>query len=101
MTMINEMSPVTIKKPEPYIVDNLVETKICNLQLAQNVKAKGKFESEAKRLYAVIIGQCTEFMIAKLKSMPTFKDIHANKDALRLLRAIKGLVFRFDGEKNM
>jgi hypothetical protein len=98
MTMLNEMSPVTMKKPEPYIVDNLVET---NLQLAQNVKAKGKFESEAKRLYAVIIGQCTEFMIAKLKSMPTFKDIHANKDALRLLRSIKGLVFRFDGEKNM
>jgi hypothetical protein len=55
-----------------------------------------RFDSEYKKLYAVIIGQCTEYMIAKLKGIPSFKTIHTDKDSLALLKMIKGLVFRFD-----
>jgi hypothetical protein len=44
-------------------------------------------------LYAVLTVQ------AKLNGLAEFKAIHANKDALALLKAVKGLVFKFDGEK--
>jgi hypothetical protein len=38
-------------------------------------------------------------MVLKLKAMPTFKMMHAKRDALALLKGIKGLTFMFDGEK--
>jgi hypothetical protein len=38
-------------------------------------------------------------MMAKLNGISSFKTIHAEKDSLALLKMIKGLVFRFDGEK--
>jgi hypothetical protein len=31
--------------------------------------------------------------------MAEFKTIHTNKDALALLKAVKGVVFKFDDEK--
>jgi hypothetical protein len=99
MTLIDNLTPVSVKKPEPYAGTDPIEIKIYDLQIAQYVKNQGKFDSESKKLYAVIIGQCTEYMMAKLNAMPVFKTIHADKDVLGLLKAIKGLVFRFDGEK--
>jgi hypothetical protein len=60
---------------------------------------QGQFDSECKKLYAVIIGQCTEYMMAKLNGIPSFKTIHTEKDSLALLKVIKGLIFRFNGKK--
>jgi hypothetical protein len=38
-------------------------------------------------------------MTAKLKAMPIFKEMHHEKDPIKLLKAIKGLTFRFDSNK--
>jgi hypothetical protein len=38
-------------------------------------------------------------MTAKLKAMPTFKEMHSEKDPIKLLKAIKGLTFRLDNKK--
>ena len=99
MTMIDEMIEVNIKKPELYMGDDVIEMKIHELKIAQYVKSQSKLESECKKFYAVILGQCTEYMIAKMKATPGFKDMHMNKDSLMLLKTIKGLTFQFDGEK--
>jgi hypothetical protein len=88
-----------MKKPELYTGTDTIEEKTYELRIAQYVKNQAKFESEYKKLYAVITGQCTEYMLAKLNGLAEFKTIHANKDALALLKAVKGLVFKFDGEK--
>jgi hypothetical protein len=34
-----------------------------------------------------------------LKALPTFKELHTDKNPVKLLKAIKGLTFKFDGEK--
>jgi hypothetical protein len=54
------------------------------------MKRQAKFESETKMLYAFITGQCIEYMMAKLNGLPEFKTIHANKDALAVLKEVKG-----------
>jgi hypothetical protein len=99
MTMIDELVPVSIPRPEPYTGDDPGDLKIYELQIGQYVKMQGRLESKIKKLYAVIIGQCTELMMTKLKAIDAFMDIHRNKDTLELLEAIKGLAFKFDGEK--
>jgi hypothetical protein len=101
MTMIDGLTPVSIKKPELYTGSDPMDLKIQELEIGQYVKTKARFEMEVKKLYAVIIGQCTEMMMTKLKAMPTFNDIHNNKNTLELLKAIKGLAFKFDGEKEL
>jgi hypothetical protein len=42
-----------------------------------------------------------KLILAKLKAINTFNDIHMNKDTVELLKAIKGLTFKFDGEMNL
>jgi cell division protein FtsB len=45
------------------------EQKIYELELAQYVRDKAKLEAEIKKLNSVVIGQCTKFMIEKLKEL--------------------------------
>ena len=75
MTMIDEMSDSEMNRP---------------IQ---------KLENEWKKLYTVILGQCTSYMTAKLKDIPTFNEVHYEKDRVNILKAIQGLTFRFDSEK--
>jgi hypothetical protein len=99
MTMIDELVPVRMKKPEPYTGTDSIKQKIYGFRIAQYVKSQAKFEIEMKKLYAIITGQCAEYLLAKLNGLAEFKNIHANKDALALLKEVKGLVFKFDGKK--
>jgi hypothetical protein len=72
---------------------------IYELRIAQYIHNQQKLESECKRLYTVILGQCTNYMLAKLKALPTVKEMHTEKDPVKLLKSIKGLTFKFDSEK--
>ena len=37
--------------------------------------------------------------MAKLKATASFKEMHLDRDTIRIIKSIKGLTFRFDGEK--
>jgi hypothetical protein len=65
MTMIDELVPVSMKNPEPYKGTYSIKEKIYELQIAQYIKSQAKFESDTKKFYAVITGQCTEYMLEK------------------------------------
>jgi hypothetical protein len=93
MTMIDELIDHEIKKPDPYTGDNPIETKIYELRIAQYISNQQKFENECKKLYTIILGQCTNYMTAKLKALSNFKDMHTDKNPVMLLKAIKGLMF--------
>ena len=97
--LIDNMTEVEIAEPTAYTGTDAGKIKIYELRLAQYVKNQDKLEAETRKLYSVILGQCTEYMTSKLKAMPTFKMMHAKRDALALLKGIKGLTFMFDGEK--
>jgi hypothetical protein len=97
--LIDDMMEVEIAEPTAYTGTDAGKIKIYELRLAQYVKNQDKLETETRKLYSVILGQCTEYMISKLKAMPTFKMMHTKRDALALLKGIKGLTFMFDGKK--
>jgi hypothetical protein len=70
---------VNVKKPQQFTGNGLIKTKMHNLQIEQYVTIQLKFESECKGLYAVNIYQLTECTMTKLKTTPTFKEIHSKK----------------------
>jgi hypothetical protein len=99
MTMIDELTDPKMMRPAPYAGSDPIEMKIYELWIAQYIHNQQKLENECKKLYAVILGQCTNYMSAKLKALPTFKEVHTEKDPVKFLKSIKGLTFKFDSER--
>ena len=58
-----------------------------------------QLESNLKATYAVIWGQCSEAMKAKLKSLPDFSARDAASDCIWILKEIKGIMLRFEGQR--
>jgi hypothetical protein len=99
MTIVDKLSEWKLTKPEVYEGNDPFEIKIYELKITQYVNNLQKLENECKKLYTIILGQCTSYMTAKLKELPKFKKLHADKNPVKLLKAIKGLTFKFDNEK--
>jgi hypothetical protein len=52
-----------------------------------------------EKLYLLILGQCTEHMVAKLESLSDFKKIDRDLDVIKLIKAITLLSYQFEGKK--
>jgi hypothetical protein len=50
-------------------------------------------------VYSLIIGQCTEYRLAKLKGLPEYNTFNDGVDLIKLLKAIKGLTYHFEGQR--
>ena len=55
--------------------------------------------SNLKTAYAVIWGQCSEAMKAKLTSLDDFETKNHEKDCVWILKEIKGIMYRFEGQR--
>ena len=50
-------------------------------------------------MFSVILGQCTDAMIARPKGQDIFEEVEAELDALCLLKMIRGIAFNFESQK--
>jgi hypothetical protein len=50
-------------------------------------------------VYSLIFGQCTEYMVAKLKGLPDYNSFNDSVDLIKMLKAIKGLTYHFEGQR--
>jgi hypothetical protein len=46
-----------------------------------------------------MLGQCTDVIIARLKGLKTYEKMNESSDLLGLMKAIKGLIYKFDGQR--
>jgi len=56
-------------------------------------------KSNLKTIFAVIYGQCSESMKAKLKSLDEFEEKDRDCDCVWILTAIKGITYHFEGQR--
>jgi hypothetical protein len=63
------------------------------------VKRKEALEQNLQRIFALVMGQCTENMRSQLLDLSTFDDIDKNLDGLKHLNAIRGIVYQFQSQK--
>jgi hypothetical protein len=89
MTMVDKLSEWKLTKPEVYEGNDPFKIKIYELKITQYVNNLHKLENECKKLYTIILGQRTSHITAKLKALPTIKKLHADKNLVNLLKAIR------------
>ena len=65
-------------------------------QIDEYSKRKAIYQENKGKIYSVMIGQCTDAMIAKLKGDSNFDLIKHNSDMLGLLGAIKNVDFKVE-----
>lgn len=75
------------------------ETRIWEKRIDEYVKREEAYKQNLKTLYAVIWGQCTEALRAKLQAKDTHKAIAMAGNAIELLKNIKDTAFSFQGQK--
>jgi hypothetical protein len=68
-------------------------------QVANYVTRLEQVEHNLKATFAVIWGQCSESMRAKLKTLPVFEDSDSKCDCIWLLKSIRGIMLRFEGQR--
>ena len=68
-------------------------------QIDEYRKRKATYKEKKGKIYSVIIGQCTDAMIAKLKGDSNFGLIEHNYDMLGLLGMIKKVAFKVETQQ--
>ena len=63
------------------------------------MKRKMMLETNMRKAYSLVWGQCSDVMREKLEALSTFKKIHEDYDVLSLLKEIKTINFKFEDQK--
>jgi hypothetical protein len=63
------------------------------------VKRYNRLASNCQSAYSLILGQCSDMMVASLQSLKQFKAMHQFFDLLELMKSIKWLFYKFDGQR--
>jgi hypothetical protein len=88
LTVCNIEMPMdlpTVPTPTP------LENKIWEEKVKKYVERESCLAENVKMLFAIVIGQCTEIMIAKLEAISDYSTIVEEGDGVALLKAIKDM----------
>lgn len=100
-----DMSFPKIELPNNPSANNRTATKAEELiyveELKEYVKRSRSLKGNLAAMHAVIWGQCSEAMKAKVKSMENFKMKAKENDCFRLLKEVKAVTLQFDQKPNI
>jgi hypothetical protein len=94
-----EKKYVPIKPADVGTTATATDKRIWGKEIDEYVRRKAKLTANYEKLYSLILGQCTEHMVSKLESLDDFKEIERALDVIKLMKAIKGVSYQFEGQK--
>ena len=92
---------VTIKKPVKPTNGDETDLEIWRAKIKNYVIKESNYEMALQRAYGLILGQCTQNMLANLKALNEFEQFDEDADMLALLKGVKSLVFNFEVTKSL
>jgi hypothetical protein len=95
----NEKKYVPTKPADVGTTATTTDKRIWEKEIDAYVRRKAKLTANCEKLYSLILGQCTEHMVSKLESLNDFKEIERALDVIKLMKAIKGVSYQFEGQK--
>lgn len=103
MSIAKELTAPKVKKPAQIDQNetDLLTLAVWKKQVANYVEKLEQVEQNTKALFAIIWGQCSESMKAKLKSLPGYSDMNDDSNCVELLKAIRGVMLRFEGQRKI
>ena len=98
---IETLTLPTIPLPKGPVVDPMPSllAVIFSEQVKEYVKQTSRLQENIKRLWALVWGQCSDTIQTRLQALDTYEDMHAASDGLRLLVAIKDLMYNVQEQK--
>jgi hypothetical protein len=76
-----------------------IQTRIWEKKVDEYVKRETNLQENRKTLYSLVWGQCTYVIRARLEALETHRNMSDIADSIKLLKAIKALVFDFQSQK--
>ena len=98
---IKTLTLPTIPLPTAPVADPMppLLAAIFSEQVKEYVKQNSRLQENIKRLWALVWGQCSDTIRTRLQALDTYEDIHTASDGLRLLVAIKDLMYNVQEQK--
>ena len=85
---------------DPAASASTIEEEIWRIEITEYIKTKNKLAAQLKKVYALIWGQCSDYMRARVKTMPLYLTFSGDQDPLELLGSIKSLTYEYDVKEN-
>ena len=104
MCITEELKAPEVTKPKSLTqaeIDDSLTFALWKEEVSEYSKRRGVIQQNVKALFAVIWGQCSESMRDKIKSMDEYKAKLTEGDCIWLLRNIKGIMMRFEGQRSL
>jgi hypothetical protein len=90
-------APFVVPRPKKPADDaDAIDTRIFKKEVDEYVKCKAKHTENSRKLFSLILGQCTEYLRSKLKVLPEYLVMKENFNLLNLIKAIKGITYKFE-----
>jgi hypothetical protein len=64
------------------------------------IKRDTKLKENCQAAYSLVLGQCTEYMRAKLEVVGGYNNMDSISDLIELIKMIKGLIYQFEGQQS-
>ena len=101
LLFVDPIALPTLNEPaDPDPNANQTQTLIWNEEVKEYVKRARQLRGNLATLYAVMWGQCSEAMRAKLKSLNEYGDRMNDNDCAWLLQQIRAVTLQFDSTRN-
>ena len=79
--------------------DTVLVKMILNRNIDIYVKRYGILDENLQKAYSLIHGQCTELLKSKLNTSANWETVSFQYNMLRLLEAIKTIMYKFEDQK--
>ena len=93
------MLPVLNMPSDPPVITSRIVTRIWGKEVDEYAKRKMYLQENVKTLYSLVLGQCTDVVLAKLEASDTYNEMSEEADSMKLLKEIRALVYNFQSQK--
>ena len=93
-------SQPTIEKPELVDKTDTAEVELYKLELREYMDEKRKSAKDTKKMYAVILGQCTEALLSKIKANDDFEEMNDAANTVWLIGEIRKITYLADKKED-
>jgi hypothetical protein len=91
--------PILEMPSDPPAIASRTVTQIWEKEVDKYVKRKMYLQENLKTLYSLVLGQCTDVVLAKLEARDTYNEMSEEADSIKLLKEIRALVYNFQSQK--
>jgi hypothetical protein len=100
--MVRTMADTELERPTD-LSDKCgqTDTAIWKAEVDMYVKQREAYRENKCALFSIIWSQCSKAMQAKIKSASNYETLHDDNDSLLLLAEIKGILYKFESQKNI